>query len=104
VQLSHSDTHSRPLVLTWEDDAGKLVGQITELGWLDALAPHDRQAFVTALTGLFQRAGVDVVRGPLAIAPSPAIPWQEWSEIWSPGKKKHLDAFAAAKPLATRAG
>jgi hypothetical protein len=44
------------------------------------------------------------VRGPVEIAPAPAIPWEAWSEIWSPGKKKPLDAIGAPKPLASRAG
>jgi hypothetical protein len=50
------------LEIAFDIHAGWLVAGIVEPGWLDQLAEPQRQALLTALTGLYKLAGVDLVR------------------------------------------
>jgi hypothetical protein len=102
VELDRSDKPGQAAVLRWEDDGRKLIGAVTCLGWLDSLPPHERETLHLALTGLFQRAGVDEVRGPLEISCSPPVAWDDWAARWTEVAKP-TEAVQAA-PNLTRAG
>jgi hypothetical protein len=83
VELERADEPGAAARLSWEEDAGKLVGVISALGWIDNLTAAQRQVFASALAGLFQRSGVEVVGG--AVKPSLApIAWDEWVAWWAP--------------------
>ena len=69
--------------LTWEDLDGVLSGGITADGWLARLGDDDRETLNVALSGLFQRAGVDRVQGPIGGKPLVENTWQNWSNFWS---------------------
>ena len=55
-------TDWRSVVLAFEEQSGWLVSGVGRRGWLDALRPAQRKVFGLALTGLYKRAGVDIVR------------------------------------------
>jgi hypothetical protein len=62
---------SGDLAVAFEEQSGRLVASLASPGWLDALAPAPRQAFATALAGLYKRAGVDMVREQLTAVLGP---------------------------------
>ena len=70
-------------VLTWEAHQGHLLGAISRAGWLEVLSGEERRKFLTAMAGLFQRAGVDEARGELAATGDSPISWDQWVAIWS---------------------
>jgi len=51
-----------PAVVAFEEQSGWLVASIGRLGWIESLDPAQRAFLGTALTGLYKRAGVDIVR------------------------------------------
>jgi hypothetical protein len=69
--------------LTWEDLDGVLNGGISAEGWLTRLDEDDRETINMAVSGLFQRAGVDRVQGPIGGKPLVENTWQNWSNFWS---------------------
>jgi hypothetical protein len=71
------------ICLTWEDLEGVLSGGITAEGWIVRLDGDDRETLNMALNGLFQRAGVDRVHGPIGAKPLVENTWQNWSNFWS---------------------
>jgi hypothetical protein len=97
VELRHHDKPHAPATLSWEDDGKLLRGSISREGWLAALSPHDRGVLAAALSGLFQRAGVDETVGTLPVKVLPPSEWNAWVATWS-----HM---SGSIPLAaTRAG
>lgn len=96
VELKRSDQHGPSAWLTWEDMAGRLQGQVSRAGWLDALDAWERDLFSAALAGLFQRAGVDQTSGPLTVTPS-RIGWEEWVDFWSPAETAPAGASKAVR-------
>ncbi|HTN74357.1 MAG TPA: hypothetical protein VL096_03890, partial [Pirellulaceae bacterium] len=92
---------TQAVVLTWEEDQGKLTGLISQSGWLDELSPTDRDAFAMGLRGLFQRSDVDDVRGSFAIEPLPPIAWFDWVAYWS--ELPSADALHPPSPRTTSA-
>jgi hypothetical protein len=83
VELRPNDQRNTTAILTWEDRDGALRGSISRAGWLEILSGHERQMFVTALAGLFQRAGVEQTGGELIAACQTPIAWDRWTELWS---------------------
>ncbi len=73
----------QPVRITWEEDAGRLVGEVSRSGWLGQVPPDDRERFLQALTGLFTRAGVEETRGPVPVRLRPTMLWNRWLTIWS---------------------
>src|SRR5690606_36661219 len=71
VELRRNDKPHAPAMLSWEDDGRQLHASVSREGWLTALSPHDRGVLAAALSGLFQRAGVDETTGtfPIYVAP-----------------------------------
>jgi hypothetical protein len=97
VELRRGDKPHAPAMLSWQDDGRALAASVAREGWFAALSPHDRELLTAALSGLFQRAGVDVTTGPLEVSVAPPTEWTAWVEEWS--------ATPDAIPLkATRAG
>jgi hypothetical protein len=62
IELRCPELTGSNLDLAFEVHAGWLVAGIAELGWLAQLQVPQRQAFLTALAGLYKLAGVDLVR------------------------------------------
>jgi hypothetical protein len=62
------------LWLSFEEHSGWLVAGIAEPGWLPELTPTERDAFASALMGLYKMAGVELIREPIveALGPDPA--------------------------------
>ena len=62
------------LWLSFEEHSGWIVAGIFEPGWLVDLPPSGRSALTSALAGLYQMAGVDLVRDPIERALGPEAP------------------------------
>lgn len=62
VELSCANVEGVPLHLLFEEQSGWLVATISEHGWLDNATPEMQHSFETALRGLYNKAGVDLVR------------------------------------------
>lgn len=62
LELVHPEFPAEPVWLDIEDAAGWLVAGVQGPGWLDRIAPRQKQAVTLALAGLFKLAGVDLVR------------------------------------------
>jgi hypothetical protein len=71
------------ICLTCEDFEGVLRGGVTSEGWLARLDSDDRETLNMALSGLFQRAGVERVQGPIGGKPLVENTWRNWSNFWS---------------------
>lgn len=94
-----------PLWIEWANRSGWLVARITEAGWAGGLAEELRGALVSALTGLYKRAGVDLVEEHLAAAlPAGAV----WSitraglRVWRDGRSEEVDLTQAESAAALR--
>ncbi len=61
------------LWLSFEEHSGWIVAGIAEPGWLPELSPEARDALASALAGLYQMAGVDLVRESIAAALGPGV-------------------------------
>jgi hypothetical protein len=62
------------VLLDLAHQAGRLVASVARTGWLDALTDSQRAVFTTALTGLYKKAGVDLVREHLqAVLPAGVV-------------------------------
>jgi hypothetical protein len=83
VELRRGDKPHAPAMLSWEDDGRALHGSVSREGWLASLSPHDRGVLIAALSGLFQRAGVDDTAGALPVKVSPPTDWNVWVDTWS---------------------
>jgi hypothetical protein len=94
VEVNHSDKPANPLQLTWEEDAGRLVAEVSHLGWAEGLDTGDQAMLVRALSGLFTRAGVEQVRGAVEVPLVPPMAWKRWLALWSPpvGSAPHAAA------------
>jgi hypothetical protein len=83
VELRRSDKPQTSAMLSWEDDGRLLHASVSREGWLTALSPHDRGVLTAALSGLFQRAGVDETSGTIPVTVAPPTEWDAWVETWS---------------------
>ncbi len=102
VELSWTEELSQPVVLTWQDEAGRLTAWISQEGWLAALSDSDRELFAAALAGLFQRSGAEAGYERDAPAAAAPISWERWVATWSPPSAKNGDE-PATTTLATGA-
>ncbi len=68
--------------LTWEYLNGKLHGRIGPLGWISELDDQQRDILTVAVSGLFQRSGVEVAEGPLPLQVTPPFEWTDWVKRW----------------------
>jgi hypothetical protein len=101
VALHDSKGDAPPLLIGWEDGASRLVGTILQSGWVDQLPSPQRDVLISALAGLFQRSGVEELRGSLPeIALSP-IAWHRWVAYWSLSPHERLHDAPAIMPAAT---
>ncbi|MFO1096137.1 MAG: hypothetical protein U0992_22950 [Planctomycetaceae bacterium] len=66
--------------LRFEDLSGWLTVQFLESGWTNDLTPADRAQFNTALSGLYKRAGVDLVREQLELVFGPDVAVRELTQ------------------------
>jgi hypothetical protein len=62
VELCCPELGDETVWLAFEERAGRLVGEVTRPGWLPLLSPPQREAFASALAGLYKLAGVTLVR------------------------------------------
>lgn len=88
-QAAHPHRAAPTLVETcaiaFEEQSGWLVASIARAGWLDALDVGDRVLFENALGGLYQLAGVDLVREQIEAALPGAPPYDVGDEglvVW----------------------
>jgi hypothetical protein len=68
------------LWLSFEEHSGWLVAGIFDPGWLPELNPTGRDAFASALMGLYKMAGVQLVREPIVEALGPEPPLFDFRE------------------------
>ncbi len=77
-----------PCVIAFEEQSGWLVACVAQAGWAAALDGDDRVIFENALGGLYQRAGVDLVREQIAAALPEGAPYDIADEglvVWPAG-------------------
>jgi hypothetical protein len=82
VELTCSLWPEETTGLTWEYLNGKLHGRIGPLGWIGELDDRQRDILTAAVSGLFQRSGVDVAEGPLPVQVTPPFEWEDWVKRW----------------------
>jgi hypothetical protein len=67
LELARQEGEDRA-VIAFEEQSGFLVAGVASAGWSGALSDEDRVIFENALAGLYQLAGVDLVREQIAAA------------------------------------
>ena len=82
VELTCSLWPEETTGLTWEYLNGKLLGRIGPLGWIGELDDRQSDMLTVAVSGLFQRSGVDLSEGPLPIQVAPPFEWDDWVKRW----------------------
>ena len=82
--------------LTWEYVSGELAGRVSFKGWVDYLEHGPRATLGAAVSGLFQRTGVDEASGPIPLTVAPPFTWTDWVQRW-PGRNGDV----APDPVAT---
>jgi hypothetical protein len=89
VALEERGHAGDPVRLEFEEQSGWLVAAIARPGWLDAVDEEARRAFRDALTGLYKRAGVDLVREQIRAVLGPEVPPYDIADrgliIWTGG-------------------
>jgi hypothetical protein len=80
VELNRPGHESPGLWLSFEEHSGWLVAGIVDPGWVDDLAPPERNALASALAGLYKMAAVDLVREPILEALGPGAPEFDFRE------------------------
>jgi hypothetical protein len=78
---------ARPAIIVFEEQSGWLLASVAETGFAGALDPAERDRFDAALTGLYKRAGVDLLREQLAAELPAGAPYDIADEglvVWSP--------------------
>lgn len=81
------DDPDQAVMLAWEYRDGQLVGSTSSAAWVDELDSSQRNILKAAISGLFQRSGVESVSGPLASAVRPTTTWDDWVETWRNARK-----------------
>ncbi len=90
VELTCTGWPDQATVVTWEYWSGQLLGKVAHAGWISRLNNTDRRLLAVALSGLFQRAGVEGTEGPLPLTVSPPYAWSDWVEQWQHGDTASL--------------
>jgi hypothetical protein len=85
VELTCAVWPDQSAMLTWEYVAGRIVGRVAPVGWVNYLEKGDRATFGAAVSGLFQRTGVEETDGPLPLTVAPPFTWSHWVHMWQPG-------------------
>jgi hypothetical protein len=62
LDLEHGDHASSPVRVTFSEQAGWLMVQIEQVGWLPQVTASQFDAFTGALAGMYKMAGVAIVR------------------------------------------
>jgi len=81
------DGPDQAVTLAWEYRDGQLVGSTSSAAWVEELDSSQRNILKSAISGLFQRSGVESVSGPLASAVRPTTDWDDWVETWRNARK-----------------
>lgn len=68
IELKSSDDNDQSLVITFEEQSGKLLASTSAASWVAELDPSHRNALRNAIAGLYKLAGVDLVREQLQSA------------------------------------
>jgi hypothetical protein len=68
IELCCPAISALPCAVSFEEQSGLILASVPEPVWIDALPDEERQIFENALAGLYQLAGVDVVREQLEAA------------------------------------
>jgi hypothetical protein len=79
---------AEPCTLAFEEQSGWLCAGLARPGWVNVLEGDERVLFENALAGLYQRAGVDMVREQLAAALPAEMPYDIADEglvVWPAG-------------------
>ena len=79
---------SDPLVISFEEQSGWLVACVHRAGFLPSLSDGDRRAFENALAGLYELAGVELVREQIEAALGGSPPYdiaEEGLVVWPEG-------------------
>ncbi len=71
------------LFVTWEESNRQLVANVIDDQMLDTLSASQRDSLKLALSGLFQRTGVEAASGSIGTTTSQPIDWNEWASWWS---------------------
>jgi hypothetical protein len=74
LKLACPDLPGPPVEVTLDYRAGWLLAGVREAGWLPQLSGPQREAFATALAGLYKLAGVDLTCEQIEAALGPAAP------------------------------
>ncbi len=82
VELTCAAWSEQTAVLTWEYVAGKVVGRVAPVGWVNYLDQGERVTFGAAVSGLFQRTGVEDAGGPVPLTVAPPFTWTDWVQMW----------------------
>ena len=86
VELTCCAWPDQSTVLIWEYVSGRLHGRVAPIGWIGELDNAKRDILATAVSGLFQRAGVETTAGHSPITVVPPFAWADWVERW-PGDR-----------------
>jgi hypothetical protein len=101
VEVIRPGRVGRGLWLSFEEHSGWLVAGIFAPGWLNELNPTGRDAFASALLGLYKMAGVDLVREPIVEALGPEPPAFDFREegivVW-PSETTSTEILYLLKP------
>jgi hypothetical protein len=74
LELMCPDLPGEPVDIRFDYCAGWLVAGMHRTGWLAQVSRPQREAFATALAGLYKLAGVDLTREQIALALAPTYP------------------------------
>ncbi len=82
VELSCDAWPGQPVTLAWAYIDGVLSGRVSQSGWIGHLTQDDLTTFAAAVSGLFQRTGVQETDGPLPLTVTPPFAWTDWVRTW----------------------
>jgi hypothetical protein len=71
------------LWIVWEECHGQLVAYVQDHQLLAHLLPLQRDQLALALSGLFQRTGVEQVNGNIGNTHGQRIAWDSWVSLWN---------------------
>jgi hypothetical protein len=91
VELTCTMWPEQSTILTWAYVAGTLAGSVSPTGWVNHLQQGDLATLGAAVSGLFQRAGVEEAVGPLPLAIAPPFTWTSWVHMWQRGNTGSME-------------
>ncbi|NRA94713.1 MAG: hypothetical protein HRU14_00735 [Planctomycetes bacterium] len=105
VALTSPADGDDPLILSFEEQSGWLVAQIAVPGWLDVLDARRRAVLRDALCGLYQTAGVALVREDVESqlgSPTPPYDIADQGLVVWPGPGYEVEEVRDLEPLLLR--